>query len=75
MEVFYFSGLDSLKFQESNYVNNQKDGKSYEYDTSGNIITIINYNMGLLVDKKKLIDMIKMVKNMVDGFLFTQIKK
>ena len=54
LEVFYFSGLDSLKYQESNYVNNKKDGKSYEYDTSGNIITIINYNMGLLVDKKEI---------------------
>ena len=54
LEVFYFSGLDSLKYQESNYVNNKKDGKSYEFDTSGNIITIINYNMGLLVDKKEI---------------------
>ena len=50
-EYIYFENLDSVMKRINHYSNNQKDGKSYEYDTAGKVITIFEYNMGLLVDQ------------------------
>ena len=50
-EYIYYQNLDSVIKLINIYSNNQKDGKAYEYDTSGRVITIFEYNMGLLVDQ------------------------
>ncbi len=50
-EYVYFNSLDSVIKLIINYTNNQKDGKAYEYDSTGKVIVIYEYNMGLLVDQ------------------------
>ena len=50
-EFIYYHNLDSVIKLINIYSNNQKDGKAYEYDTTGRVITIFEYNMGLLVDQ------------------------
>ncbi len=53
-EIIYFHNLDSVIKLINWYTNNQKDGKAFEYDTTGKVVTIFEYNMGLLVDQKSI---------------------
>ena len=45
------SGYQSYKIQDLNYKNNLQQDISYEYDQSGRIITITEYNKGILKNR------------------------
>jgi uncharacterized protein len=40
--------------EEAQYINNKRNGLSKEYDDKGNVITIINYNNGILTEREKI---------------------
>ncbi len=48
------SGKRSYKAEEKLFINNLEHGKAYQYDALGNIITLFEFNMGLLVSKEKI---------------------
>jgi antitoxin component YwqK of YwqJK toxin-antitoxin module len=50
---YYFYKNGKLK-SKVDYRNNQSNGIALEYDESGKIITILNYNKGTLVEREKI---------------------
>ena len=49
----YFKGSNKI-LKENNYKNNIKNGTCYNYDSLGNIISILNYDMGIINKKEEI---------------------
>ena len=53
-ELIYFSMGENKIFKKNYYLKNKMHGFCFEYDLYGNIITIIKYDMGIIIDKEEI---------------------